>query len=196
MYISSVNLTSWFVAAAALLCVGVSDSVFAADKPSKAPITEAEVNAAQQAWCDGLIKIGKVHADGGDYKTAAGQIIDELYDYKEGKVFFKPTLATGGNTFRPTREGALSYFVGGNPKFPEDSGFALKRWTKVSYDNNAAENGIQIHGDTAITMGNVYFTDYKGNEVKVDKTFVFRRDNEGKLKLCVHKSALPYEPAK
>jgi hypothetical protein len=45
-------------------------------------------------------------------------------------------------------------------------------------------------------MGNVYFTDYKGNEVKVDKTFVFRRDNEGKLKLCVHKSALPYEPAK
>jgi hypothetical protein len=196
MYISSVNLTSWFVAAAALLCVGVSDSVFAADKPSKAPITEAEVNAAQQAWCDGLIKIGKVHADGGDYKTAAGQIIDELYDYKEGKVFFKPTLATGSNTFRPTREGALSYFVGGNPKFPEDSGFALKRWTKVSYDNNAAENGIQIHGDTAITMGNVYFTDYKGNEVKVDKTFVFRRDNEGKLKLCVHKSALPYEPAK
>jgi hypothetical protein len=196
MYISSVNLTSWFVAAAALLCVGVSDSVFAADKPSKAPITEAEVNAAQQAWCDGLIKIGKVHADGGDYKTAAGQILDELYDYKEGKVFFKPTLATGSNTFRPTREGALSYFVGGNPKFPEDSGFALKRWTKVSYDNNAAENGIQIHGDTAITMGNVYFTDYKGNEVKVDKTFVFRRDNEGKLKLCVHKSALPYEPAK
>jgi hypothetical protein len=196
MYISSVNLTSWFVAAAALLCVGVSDSVFAADKPSKAPITEAEVNAAQQAWCDGLIKIGKVHADGGDYKTAAGQIIDELYDYKEGKVFFKPTLATGSNTFRPTREGALSYFVGGNPKFPEDSGFALKRWTKVSYDNNAAENGIQIHGDTAITMGNVYFTDYKGNEVKVDKTFVFRRDDEGKLKLCVHKSALPYEPAK
>jgi len=190
------TLTSWFVASVALVTVGAPNAAVAADKPSKAPITEAEVNAAQQAWCDGLIKIGKVHADGGDYKTTAGQIIDELYDYKEGKVFFKPTLATGSNTFRPTREGALSYFVGGNPKFPEDSGFALKRWTKVSYDNNAAENGIQIHGDTAITMGNVYFTDYKGNEVKVDKTFVFRRGGDGKLKLCVHKSALPYEPGK
>lgn len=190
------TLTSWFVASVALVTVGAPNAAVAADKPSKAPITEAEVNAAQQAWCDGLIKIGKVHADGGDYKTTAGQIIDELYDYKEGKVFFKPTLATGSNTFRPTREGALSYFVGGNPKFPEDSGFALKRWTKVSYDNNAAENGIQIHGDTAITMGNVYFTDYKGNEVKVDKTFVFRRGSDGKLKLCVHKSALPYEPGK
>jgi hypothetical protein len=30
------------------------------------PITEAEVNAVQQAWCVGLVKIGKVHREGGD----------------------------------------------------------------------------------------------------------------------------------
>ena len=64
--------------------------------------------------------------------------------------------------FGPRRLARLSYFVGGNPAFPEDTGFALKRWTEVSYDNNAAENGIQIHGDIAITMGNVYLTDDKG----------------------------------
>lgn len=168
----------------------------AADPPVRAPITEAEVNAAQQAWCDGLVKIGKVYKDGGDYKAVAAQIIDDLYDYKDGKVFFKPTLASGKNTFRPTRAGALSYFVGGNTAFPEDTGFALKKWVKVTYDNNAAENGIQIHGDIAITMGNVYLTNAKGEVVMVDKTFVFRRCQDGRLRLCVHKSALPFDPEK
>src|SRR5262245_56751396 len=168
----------------------------AADPPARGAITEAEVHAAQQAWCDGLVKIGKVYKEGGDYKALAGQVMYDLYDYKEGKVFFKPTLAFGNNTFRNTREGARSYFVGGNKDFPEDTGFALKQWVKIRYDNNAAENGIQIHGDIAITMGNVYLTNDKGVEVKVDKTFVFRRCKDGKLRLCVHKSALPFDPAK
>lgn len=161
-----------------------------------APITEADVNAAQQAWCDGLVKISKTAKDGGDAKAVAAQVIDDLYDYQEGVVFFKPTLASGKNTFRPTRAGALSYFVGGNKEFPEDTGFALKEWVKVRYDNNAAEKGVQIHGDIAITMGNVYLTNAKGEEVMVDKTFVFRRGKDGKLRLCVHKSALPFDPSK
>jgi hypothetical protein len=159
-------------------------------------ITEAEVNAAQQAWCDALVNIGKVYAAGGDYKAAANQAITDLYDYDNGKVFFKPTLAHGPNTFRPTKAGALAYFVGGNPAFPEDTGFALKRWTEVSYDNNAAENGIQIHGPIAITMGNVYLTNADGDRVTVDKTFVFHRGPDGKLRLIVHKSSLPFDPAK
>ncbi|HZZ28464.1 MAG TPA: hypothetical protein VFE46_10725 [Pirellulales bacterium] len=163
---------------------------------SQSKITEAEVNAAQQAWCDALVNIGKVYAAGGDYRAAANQAITDLYDYDSGRVFFKPTLAHGANTFRPTKAGALSYFVGGNPAFPEDTGFALKRWTKVSYDNNAAENGIQIHGDIAITMGNVYLTNADGEQVTVDKTFVFRRCPDGKLRLIVHKSSLPYDPTK
>jgi len=161
-----------------------------------AAITEAEVNAAQQAWCDALVKIGKVHAQGGDYKAVANQAITDLYDYDSGKVFFKPTLAHGPNTFRPTKAGALSYFVGGNPAFPEDTGFALKHWALVRYDNNAAENGIQIHGNIAITMGNVYLTNDKGEQVVVDKTFAFRKCPDGKLRLIVHKSALPFDPAK
>jgi len=168
----------------------------AAETPLRAAITEAEVNAAQQAWCDGLVEIGKVFTESGDYKAAGARVIDDLYDYKDGQVFFKPTLASGKNTFRPTREGALAYFVGGNSGFPEDEGFALKQWVKVRYDNNADENGIQIHGDIAITMGNVYLTNAAGTEVMVDKTFVFRRCADGKLRLCVHKSSLPFDPGK
>ena len=109
-------------------------------------------------------------------------------------LFFKPTLAYGHKAFRPTKQGALSYFVGGDPDFSEDTGFALKHWVKVWYDNNTAENGIQIHGELAITMGNVYLVDAAGEKVMVDKTFVFRRCADGRLRLCVHKSALPYTP--
>jgi len=155
----------------------------AVEQTGQAAITEGEVNAAQQAWCDELLKIGKIARNGGDYRAAAAEI-------------FKPTLASGKNTFRPTREGAISYFVGGNREFPEDSGFALKNWAMVRYDNNASENGIQIFGNIAITMGNMYFTNTKGEQVMVDKTFVFRKGKDGKLRLCVHKSALPFDPAK
>jgi|GEM_PF-176700 len=166
----------------------------ASSQSARGPITEQQVNAAQQAWCDGLVNVAQTHAHGGDAKAVAGKMIDNAYDYADGTVFFKPTLASGPRTFRPTREGALAYFVGGNPNFPEDTGFALKGWTKARYDNNAAENGIQIHGDIAITMGNVYITGPDGKEIMVDKTFVFRRCADGNLRLCVHKSALPYTP--
>jgi hypothetical protein len=157
-------------------------------------ISEQEVNDAQQAWCDGLVEVGAIYRNGGDATAAAARMIDALYDYQDGVVFFKPTLAHGKNSFRSTRAGALSYFVSGNPDYPEDTGFALKPWSNVWYDNNAADNGIQIHGDIAITMGNVFLVDYAGQETMVDKTFVFRRCADGKLRLCAHKSALPYTP--
>jgi len=141
------------------------------------------VNTARRAWCDGLVHIGAVDVEGGDVRAAASALVDALYDYAEGTVFFKPTLAFGKNTFLGTRRGAISYFVGGDPDFPEDTGFALKRWAKVLYDNNAAENGIQIHGDIAITVGNVYLQNAVGDEIMVDKTFVFRRCRDGRLRL-------------
>ena len=43
-------------------------------------------------------------------------------------------------------------------------------------------------------MGNVYLVNAAGEETMVDKTFVFRRCADGRLRLCVHKSALPYTP--
>jgi hypothetical protein len=158
-------------------------------------ITVAEVNAAQQAWCDALVAIGKAHTDGKDARALATRVLSEAYAYDTGKVFFKPTLAHGDQTFRPTKAGALAYFVGGDPNFPDDKGFALTPWVKARYDNlGDGDQGIQIHGDIAITMGNVWVTDKNGKEVKVDKTFVFKKGNDGKLRLIVHKSALPYTP--
>jgi hypothetical protein len=163
-----------------------------ARQPEKTRITEPEVIAAQKAWCDALVRIGKVYQEEGDYSAVASQAIDNLYDYKEGKVLFKPTYTFGKNTFRPTKAGALSYFVGGNPSFPEDDpGFALQPWVTCVADN---PNGIQIHGSIAITMGNVSLTSKDGKPAKVDKTFVFRKDRNGKLRLCLHHSSVPVAP--
>jgi hypothetical protein len=81
-------------------------------------------------------------------------------------------------------------------RFSRRHRFALKDWALVRYDNNAADNGIQIHGNIAITVGNVYLTNEKAEQVVVDKTFAFRKCPDGKLRLIVHKSALPFDPAK
>lgn len=87
----------------------------------------------------------------------------------------------------------MAYFIGGNKKYPGDTGFALKGWEKVTYDNSG---GIIIDDDIAMTMGNVFLTDSKGNKIMVDKTFVFKRGPDGKLRIVLHKSALPFTPEK
>jgi hypothetical protein len=159
-------------------------------------VTYKEVNDAQQAWCDALVKIGKLKEEGGDYKAFAEQVLSDAYNYDSGKVFFKPTLAFGDQTFRNTKKGALAYFIGGDPAYPTDKGFALTPWVKARYDNAGEKNeGIQIYGTVAITMGNVWVTDKNGKEVMVDKTWVFKKGKDGKLRIIVHKSALPYAPS-
>ena len=159
-------------------------------------ITYDEVNAAQQAWCDALVKIGQLKEEGGDYKAYAEQVLSEAYNYDYGKVFFKPTLAFGDQTFRNDKKGALAYFIGGDPAYPNDKGFALTPWVKARYDNAGEKNeGIQIYGSVAITMGNVWVTGKDGKEVMVDKTWVFKKGKDGKLRIIVHKSALPFTPA-
>ena len=158
-------------------------------------ITYDEVNSAQQAWCDALVKIGKLKEEGGDYKTFASEVLSSAYNYDNGKVFFKPTLAFGDQTFRNDKKGALAYFVGGDPDYPNDKGFAITPWVKARYDNAGKNNeGIQIYGSIAITMGNVWVTGKDGKEVMVDKTWVFKKGKDGKLKIIVHKSALTFTP--
>jgi hypothetical protein len=153
-------------------------------------ITEAEVLAAQKAWGDALVAISTTYEQKGQAaaKALAGQVIDQAYGYQLGTVLFKPTLTIAPQTFRTTRAGALAYFVGGDPAFPQDKGFALKGWRQVEIQNA----GIFIDGDVATTMGNVMITDKTGKVVTVDKTWKFLKDSNGKLRIVVHHSSLPY----
>lgn len=153
-------------------------------------LTQAEVEAAQVAWGEALVAISTTHDKEGPEaaKKLAEEIIDAAYGYDLGPVLFKPTLTEAPQTFRTTKEGALAYFVGQNPEFPEDSGFALKGWTDVKIENAA----IFIDGNMATTMGNVMITNKDGSVTTVDKTWGFVRDNEGEIKIVLHHSSLPY----
>ena len=73
---------------------------------STEPITEKEVVAAQIEWGNGIVLIGKVFSDGGDYVKAAEDHIESLYGYDIGMVLFKPTLASE-HQFRNTFDSAL-----------------------------------------------------------------------------------------
>jgi hypothetical protein len=159
-------------------------------------ITYEEVYAAQKAWCNALVEIGRLYDQGEDYRAFAEQVVSEAYNFGEGKkVFFKPTLAYGAQTFRTDAKGTLAYFVGGDVDYPNDKGFALRPWVSANFDNIGNQNeGIQIYGSIAITMGNVTVIAKDGTEVMVDKTWVFKKDKDGKLKIIVHKSSLPFNP--
>ncbi len=181
-----------FLSAVALVgltaCVTETAAPSAVAQSSGQCITEQEVVAAQTAWGEGIVKIGGVYDAGGDYVAAASDHINRFYAYDLGLVLFKPTLAAD-EQFRSSFDGALSYFVGGNPSFPEDSGFALRPWTKVRWLNEGITNNSC---DMAVAMGNYYFTPKVGEETKVEYTIGYIRDDAGDLRMVVHKSSLPY----
>ena len=111
-------------------------SCFAAPKVDNS-VTSEEVEACQQAWADAIVRISKIHKNGGDFVAAAGQAAGELYGYGHGTVLFKPTKAAE-YPFRPTGEEAMSYFVGNDnvdQGYAEDGGFAInggKGWKSLA----------------------------------------------------------------
>jgi hypothetical protein len=151
-------------------------------------ITEAEVIEAQEKWGDGIVEIGKVYSEGGDYRQAAKDHIQDLYGYDLSSVLFKPTLASQ-DQFRGTFDGALSYFVGGNESYPEDQGFAIAPYVNVRWENNGIINNSC---NMAVAMGNYYFETTSGEEIKVEYTIGYVKDANENLRMVVHKSALPY----
>lgn len=155
-------------------------------------ITLADVEKAQTAWGAALIQISKDFKEGGaeKAKATANAVLDAAYGYNMGPVLFKPTLTVVPQTFRPTKEGALAYFVGGDEAFPNDTGFALKGWEKYEFENSA----IHITGDLALTTGKVRVTNDKGEVTEVDKTWGFKKDDQGVLRIVLHHSSLPYNP--
>jgi hypothetical protein len=172
------------------LLVGSIACAFESTIPTKPkPITEAQVHEAQKIWGDGIVAIGNAYTKKGDYNALATTHVDMLYAYDEGTVLFKPTKAAA-QQFRLTKPEAISYFVTG--VVPEDHGFALQPWSAVRFENA----GIIIDQDSAVAMGNYFFTDANtGFEAKVEFTFGYVRDADGKLLINVHHSAFPYQPS-
>ena len=128
--------------------------------------------------------------------TAASKAAEKLYGYGHANVLFKPTKAKDVQ-FRPEASQAMSYFVGAkavSDGIAEDGGFAInggKGWSDVVFDNHQ----IDLTGNVAIAMGNYYFTSAAdGSKTKVEYTFGYKRNADGKVRIFVHHSSLPFDP--
>ena len=159
------------------------------------PITEEEVLQLQEKWANAIKSISKAYLEKGDYIGAAADAAKELYGYGHSNVLFKPTKAAE-NQFRPDGTGAMSYFVGGNVVdggFDEDKGFAInggKCWNEVVFENHQ----IDLNGPVAIAMGNYSFTcATSGDKAKVEYTFGYKRNSDGKARIFLHHSSVPYK---
>ena len=161
---------------------------------AKPLVSEEAVDNAQAAWASAIKDISKAYLDGGDYVAAAAEAAGELYGYGHSEVLFKPTKAAEAQ-FRPNASDALSYFVGHQAVeggHAEDSGFAInggKGWSEVKFENHQTK----LTGDLAIAMGNYYFTCAEtGSETKVEYTFGYKKTEDGKLRIFLHHSSVPF----
>eukprot|EP00959_Pyramimonas_sp_CCMP1952_P363925 7620667-Pyramimonas_sp.AAC.1 len=92
----------------------------------------------------------------------------------------------------------MSYFVGGDQfkdGYKEDGGFAInggEGWSNVVFNNHK----VDLNGDTAIAMGSYVFTNATtGAESKVEYTFGYRFNEDGKPRIFLHHSSVPYAVA-
>ncbi len=154
-------------------------------------ITKDQVIDAQNRWGLGLVKIGSLKKERVECESFVSSFLDERYAFESGPVLFKPTKCKK-EQFRNTKLQALSYFIGGEKRVcEEDQGFALHPWTEVRFENSE----FILEENRAIAMGNYFFIDSKGDEVKVEYTFGYKLI-DGILKIDLHHSSLPFNPDK
>jgi len=160
-------------------------------------ISREAVIAAQDYWAKSIVDISSTFLEGGDYVTLAAERAGELYGYGHNNVLFKPTKARE-QTFRPDADGAMSYFVGNDAVtggFSEDAGFAIngkKGFSKVVFTNHQ----IDCHGEVALAMGTYDFTcATTGSVTTVEYSFGYKRSADGKIRICLHHSSVPYQAA-
>ena len=126
--------------------------------------------------------------------------LNGAYNYPD-PVLFKPTLTTGEFTFRPTIQGALSYFIGtdcilksASPEyyFPpgnndgsefKEYGFALANYEPgmMGFADCQWEPDSYVEGkNIGVAQGKVtFFRNEGGIPTTVDKTFSFGVDDDG-----------------
>ena len=151
-------------------------------------MTRELIEEAQRAWGDGIVRIASAHAANDNFEQVARDHIETLYAYGRTPVLFKPTLAAE-QQFRSTFDEALSYFVATNNACPEDTGFAIKGWTAVRFEN--VDILVEQGGHD---MGNYLFTTPEGDDVKVEYSFGYMLDEAGAVRINLHHSSMPYAP--
>ena len=134
------------------------------------------------SWKDGVIEIGRVYLERGDYEKCAEKFLSSHYAFDQEEVLFKPTF-TREVIFRNSKDSALSYFIKGD--VAEDNGFALKPWEDIKLEelNTIEENNLMV------AMGILSFKPVDIDEITmVAFTFLVVIVDES-LKIKVHHSS-------
>ncbi|MEL6751757.1 MAG: hypothetical protein AAFO70_06725, partial [Pseudomonadota bacterium] len=82
------------IALTTALVLAASAGVAQAGMKTSAELTEKKVTELKKAWGEGIVKIGSIYTEGGDYRAAAQDHIAKFYAFGESDVLFKPTLAS------------------------------------------------------------------------------------------------------
>lgn len=150
---------------------------------------EAEnlVNLTLEKWANIVLQIGNAYREKKNLDKLVSELLHDIYAFNQGDVLFKPTLAKH-EQFRSKKEEFVSYFLGQNNVCKEDTGFAIKNWKSIKFENyKVVENN-----DNLLAMGNYFFENDKNEFLKVEYTFGFIRINNNELRINLHHSSLPY----
>lgn len=134
------------------------------------------------SWKDGVIEIGRIHLEGGDYEKSAELFVSTHYAFDSEEVLFKPTF-TKEVIFRNSKDLALSYFIGG--EVAEDKGFALKPWEEIRLE----ELNIIEQDNLMVAMGTLNFKPLKLEENTLIAFTFLLIDADDSLKIKVHHSS-------
>lgn len=134
------------------------------------------------SWKDGVIEIGRIHLEGGDYEKSAELFVSKHYAFDSEEVLFKPTF-TKEVIFRNSKDLALSYFIGG--EVAEDKGFALKPWEEIRLE----ELNIIEQDNLMVAMGTLNFKPLNLKENTLIAFTFLLIDTDGSLKIKVHHSS-------
>ncbi len=147
-----------------------------------------KISDIQEKWANSVIEIGKAYLDKKDYVNLTENFIDDLYNFQQGKILFKPTKASL-KQFRTKRNEFISYFIGHNKVSDEDAGFALEPWQNINFQNF----DYTVFENIIISIGNYFFTNYKNENIKVEYSFGYIFDKNQNLKIVFHHSSIPYK---
>ncbi len=147
-------------------------------------IQTEEVLAAQNAWKEFIMALSPLKDDRAALEAKAKEFFRTLYNNDE--LSFKPTRAAK-IPFRNSEAGFVSYFIGGNPDYPEDTGFALVGFRDIRFDNTA----IILKDDIAIAGGVYYFQPNDGDMAVMEYTIMYEKSGDG-LRIAAHHSSKPY----
>jgi len=146
------------------------------------------VTITQEKWASLVLKIGQAYKNNLNLDNLISQLLHDVYAFNYCDLLFKPTLAKH-KQFRSTKDEFISYFTGQNKVCEEDSGFAIKSWRSIKFENYK----IVEYNKYLLSMGNYFFENENNDLLKVEYTFGFIKINENELRINLHHSSLPYD---